>query len=125
MKHNENKPTEKIHLAFWLTGYRFPENWMNPKQKSSIFEILKLLFKNYLKNYISPTKFYLLKIHNYFEQGLTFVHKSKNLAYLGISQKFNFKILRPIKQEVFFGWIEWENVLPYVLKSSQPLFSCF
>lgn len=115
---NENKPTEKIHLAFWLTGYRFPENWMNPKQKSSIFEIQAIVQELFEKLHI-PYQVLSFENSNYFEQGLTFVHKSKNLAYLGLVKSSILKSL-DIKQEVFFGWIEWENVLPYVLKSSQP-----
>ncbi len=115
---NENKPTEKIHLAFWLTGYRFPENWMNPKQKSSIFEIQAIFQELFGKLHI-PFQVLTFENSNYFEQGLTFVHKSKNLAYLGLVKSSILKSL-DIKQEVFFGWIEWEDVLPFVLKSSQP-----
>ncbi len=115
---SETQPIEKIHLSFWLTGNRFPENWMNPKQKSSIFEIQAIILELFEKFRI-PYQIQNLESSPYFEQGLTFIHKSQNLAYLGLVKNSILKSFE-IKQEVFFGWIEWENVLPFVLKSSQP-----
>lgn len=113
----ENQPTERIHLAFWLTGDRFPENWMNPKQKTSVFEILALI-EDIFQKWKIPYQIQIIENTNYFEKGLTLVHKSKNLAYLGTVKNSILKMY-DLKQEVFFGWIEWQNVLPYVLQFHQ------
>lgn len=116
-ENHQNKPIEKYHLAFWLTGHRFPENWLNPKQKSSVFEIQSLITDLFQKFHI-PFEIETLENSDYFDQGLTFVHNNQSLAYLGSTQSSILKSL-DIKQEVFFGWIEWEKVLPILLNSKQ------
>lgn len=112
---HKNQPMEKVHLAFWLTGFRFPENWMNPKQKSSIFEIQSLI-QDIFNKFQIPYQIQVLNDNDYFEQALTFVYQSQNLAYLGTLKDSILKTF-DIKQEVFFGWIEWEKILPYILKT--------
>ena len=114
----DNQPTERMNLALWLTGNRFPENWLNPTQKSSLYEI-QSVFNEILNKFMVPYTFHVLDNTEYFEQGLAYVNSSKILAQLGIVKPSLLKFF-DIKQNVYFGWIEWNEILPWALKSFKP-----
>ncbi len=116
-EYQDSKPTERWNLAFWLTGFRFPENWLNPKQKSSVFEIQAIVNEYFMKFNI-PYEIQQSENENeYFDASLRYIHHNKLLAQIGVVKP---KILKSfdIKQEVCFGWMEWENVLPFILKQN-------
>jgi len=113
----ENQPIEKKHLAFWVTGNRFPENWMNPKQKTSVFEIQSIVKELFTKFHL-PYEIQITKESEYFEEGLAFYNQSQLLAQMGTVKSSILKSF-DIKQKVYFGWLEWENILPLVLKATK------
>lgn len=112
--HNiEGKYSEKKHLTITMSGNATSENW-NVAQKPSDF----FLFKGYITAILSKlnieTKVKTVPVtHDVFAEGMGFAIGNEVIAEFGTIKKSVLKHF-DIKQDVFFGDVNWDAIQKYV-----------
>jgi phenylalanyl-tRNA synthetase beta chain len=112
--HNiEGKYSEKKHLTITMSGNATSENW-NVAQKPSDF----FLFKGYITAILSKlnieTKVKTVPVtHDIFAEGMGFAIGNEVIAEFGTIKKSVLKHF-DIKQDVFFGDVNWDAIQKYV-----------
>jgi phenylalanyl-tRNA synthetase beta chain len=109
----ESNYTEKKHLTITMSGNATSENW-NVAQKPSDF----FLFKGYITAILSKlnieTKVKTVPVtHDIFAEGMGFAIGNEVIAEFGTIKKSVLKQF-DIKQDVFFGDVNWDAIQKYV-----------
>jgi phenylalanyl-tRNA synthetase beta chain len=109
----EGNYTEKKHLTITMSGNATSENW-NVAQKPSDF----FLFKGYITAILSKlnieTKVKTVPVtHDIFAEGMGFAIGNEVIAEFGTIKKSVLKQF-DIKQDVFFGDVNWDAIQKYV-----------
>ncbi len=102
---------ETRHLGIFLTGNKTKENWIIKQERSSFYQLKGTINTIFQRLGFQNNKFSIeTSTEKIFEEGLSIKHNSKNLASFGL---VNSKIRSgmEIEQEVFFGFINWDNLL--------------
>jgi phenylalanyl-tRNA synthetase beta chain len=105
--------SEDQHLALFITGNKYEDNWNTGEEKSSFYQL-----KSYLNNIITSLGFDINKINierieeksDIFIDGLVYKTDNKVLIEYGIILKSlteNFDI----KEDVFYGDIYWDEIV--------------
>jgi phenylalanyl-tRNA synthetase beta chain len=103
---------EDYKLALWLTGNSHPNNWVQPAEKTSIYE-LKAYVENILLRMGLPPKKVVYKpcADDLLSSGLSIeTFSGKRLGVLGIVQKAVCKQF-DIPVEVYFAELHWEALM--------------
>ena len=109
----EGNYTERKHLTLTMSGNATSENW-NLAQKTSDF----FLFKGYITAILSKlnieTKVKTVPVsHDIFAEGIGFAIGNEVIAEFGSIKKSVLKHF-DIKQDVFFGDVNWDAIQKYV-----------
>ncbi|TVR41718.1 MAG: phenylalanine--tRNA ligase subunit beta [Bacteroidia bacterium] len=104
--------SERMVLAFFLTGKRQPESWSEPEQSISFFDLKNAAYAILQRLGIDPEMLRVEEVsgNDRFAYGMDVYVEKTHLARLGLLSK---KLLgsMDVKDKVFYGMIEWEALI--------------
>lgn len=110
---NNNFGIEDKHLAIYLTGNQYADNWTNPIKKTDFF-LLKSVVGNILIR-LGIADFSDGPLENSsFSEGIKLLYKNLELVELGAVKKSILKHFE-IKQEVLYANFNWDAVMKLVI----------
>lgn len=107
-----NAYTEELQIAFFITGNRQLQNWLQPEAKSGFYDIKTSIDLSLAKTGVVVNTLLQDEISNdIFEYGLSYSVKNQGvLAEFGAISPALLKKME-IQQEVFYGIIHWNQLM--------------
>jgi phenylalanyl-tRNA synthetase beta chain len=111
--------SENAHLAMWLSGERYDENWQQLNRKYDVFYLKSIIDNLFSLCMIDKQTFKLEETENpLYSQALKYSTNKKELATIGVVNKSIVKKFE-IESTVFYADVNWENIRPLLKTSSE------